>query len=266
LQISLRAIENTTQGAESTRQWQVIYGPAGYIQKEAARLTPYGWLVGYLIKTGSDTGRTFFAETTNRDLRPFAYLRFAEVKPEDRPAFHSLTTGAVLGRNAVLGPAAAGVYRPGIDIYNLIADRLLRLPGGAQPNDEQRKTFQYAWNNIGLNKPGERIRDSSDINEQISLLDTHIEVRVPIEIQLSASKGDVSSARGNIVVSCNDPAILAELKQLRESAIPSQAGSVPPEGLFSRAIPWKVVGVESDLKNVPQAQQRMPSPPGFPGG
>jgi hypothetical protein len=63
-------------------------------------------------------------------------------------------------------------------------------------------------------------------------------------------------------VSCTDPVLLAELKNLRGTADPKTATANPPAGLMGRVIPWRVVRIESDLAPVTVAPpQRMPGEP-----
>jgi hypothetical protein len=262
--VPLKAVEAATEGAG--RQWQVLFTAAGYIQKEQAQLTPYGWFVGHLSITGTEAGRNFISACSNRETRPYAVLDFAEIDAQHKAFLRPLTADAQKARTAVIGLRGEFAWRPGPEFYNYTADLLFALPGGARPSPQQSSSFRDAWDKVGIVRAGERLRDSTDLNEQLSFADSHIEIRVPIEIPISASKGEVKAARGRVVLVCKDPAILSELKRLRAEANPADSTPLPPKGLMDRIIPWRVLWIESDLKAIHVVQQRPGQSPGGPGG
>ena len=267
LLIPLRGVDSATAGTEGSagRQWQIEFSPAGYVDKEHTLLTSYGWYMLNLTFTGSNTGRQFMtACTTSRETRTGAFIELGNARPEDELFLRPLTTGSAQARSAVVGIAASNFFRPGPEFLDYTARKLFALPGGAEPDAEKMKIFQAAWNTVGIVKAGERLRDSTDINDQISFTDTTIEYRMPIEVPLPAAKGDSLAARGRLVMVCSDPAAVAEAKKLRSTAVASDATPMPHDGMSLKQIPWRVVRIESDLKPVrmEQRQQMGPPPPG----
>lgn len=259
IQVPLRAIESGGSGTEgSGRQWQIVFTQNGFIQKDQALLTPYGWYVAHLSITGGEFGRQFISACSNRELRLSAYLEFTRAKIEEQPELMPLTIAAFRARNAVLGVAAGSSWKPGNELYDATANRLFTLPAGAKPSEEQSKIFRYAWNTVGFVKAGERLRESSDLSDQLTFADSHIELRVPIEIPLSGTKGDFSAARGKLVLICNDLAIVEEVKRLRGSANPAQATAIPLEGISLKSVTWRALWVESDLKPIRVEQKQIP--------
>jgi hypothetical protein len=140
--------------------------------------------------------------------------------------------------------------------------------GGADPLPDQKKRFFESWKAQGLRAAGDRLKDvggnAIDKEDLITITESAVEVRVPVEIPISGS-GKVESARGRLVVVCTDPAVLAELKQLKASANPSQGTAVPSDELLRRKASWRVVRVESDMLPVIVSQPR-PGDPTLPGG
>jgi len=265
LQIPLRGFEG---GSDSGgRQWQVVLTPNGFIDKEKAKLTPYGWLVAHLGYTGSVTARQFIGACSGpREARCMAFLSFGSATPDDVRFYHSLTVDAAQARSSVVGLAAANFFAPGPEFLDRAANRLYALSGGERPDEARAKSFAQSWNSAGIVRPGERLRDSTDMNDFLSFTESTIFCRSPIEIPLSASKGDILAARGHIVLECTDPAIVAELNRLRASAKPSEGTSMPEEGLTLRTIPWRVTRIESDMKPVRMEMRQIPTPEGGPPG
>jgi hypothetical protein len=274
LAIPLKGLESSAATEGIGRQWQVLFTPGGYIQKEQAQLTSYGWHVMYLIGTGGAFGREFIDRCSIHDLRPSAFLDYTGAKIENNPVLRPLTQASEQARNAAFSVAAGSAWRPGTEIFNYTADRLFAGPGGSfdgiAPDERKRleETFRDAWKNVGIVKAGERLRDSADVNDQLRITATDIELSVPIEIPLTNTRGDIMAARGRLRLVCTDRALLAELKQLRESADLAQVSNVRPGSLANKAIPWKVLRVESDLKPIRMEMRPTPGggPPGGPGG
>ncbi|MDB5309552.1 MAG: hypothetical protein JWO38_3754 [Gemmataceae bacterium] len=275
--VALRGIETGTGEQAAGRQWQIMLTPAGYLAKQQARLTPYGWAVAQLEMSGSDFGRKFITiSSTARDARAFAYLEFA--RAETDPAFRPLTpTGQFVRAVSVGAPAGlasfglpvALAWLPGPPFAEITADRLFRLPGGGEPSVEQKQRFAFAWTTTGISRPGERLRDTTDVHEQLVLTDSAVEFRLPVEIPLPTPQGVTAAARGRVVIACTDPAVLAEVRKLRQSADPvNGVSSVFPESHL-KPITWKLVRIESDLQPVTIRPQGGPGggPPGAgPGG
>ena len=265
IHIPLRGVDSTA-GSEGGRQWQIEFSQAGYIDKEHGTLTPYGWYVLNLMITGSDVSRRFLAgSSTTREARTGVFLEFGPSKPEDLTFLNPMSVGAAQARAAVVGIVAANMWIPGPEFLNYSADKLFTLPGGGKPDAEKLKTFRSAWNSVGVVRAGERLRDTGDTNDLVSIGENAIEFRSPIEVPLPATKGDSIAARGRLILICDDPTAVAEAKKLRESADPSQGTSRPVEGMSLKEIPWRVVRIESDMKPVRQ-EQKGPGGPGGPGG
>jgi hypothetical protein len=91
--------------------------------------------------------------------------------------------------------------------------------------------------------------------------DKSIEVHVPLEIPLPATKGAITAARGRMVFECTTPGAVEEAKRLRESANPGQGSTIPPDDIRRKTFAWKLVRIESDLKRV-----QVDAGPGAPGG
>ena len=265
IHIPLKGVDSTA-GSEGGRQWQIEFSSAGYIDKEHGTLTPYGWYVLNLTITGGDVSRQFLAgSSTTREARTGVFLDFGPSKPEDLTFLNPMFTAAAQARAAVVGIVAANAWIPGPEFLNYTADKLFTLPGGAKPDAEKLKAFRSAWNSVGVVRAGERLRDSADTNDQVSFLPNAIEFRSPIEIPMLATKGDSVAARGRLILICDDPSIVAEVKKLRESADPSQGTTRPVDGMSLKQIPWRVLRIESDMKPVRQ-EQKGPGGPGGPGG
>ncbi|QJW98322.1 hypothetical protein [Frigoriglobus tundricola] len=269
--IPLKGVEGgvTGEGAAAGRQWAIIRPQSGgFFDSRGVTRTPYGWLVMYLEMDGAAFGKAFIAHlTAGPGAQAYAYRAF--VAPGgDREGW-----GAVaLDRNGLMqlafaGPAGVASLLAGqpadAGYAAYTANQFYKLPGGAEPSAEQKEQFATSWNRLGIRPAGDKLKDQSgaiDKEDAIAVTDTAIEVRVPIEIPL-LGKSEV--ARGRLVVACTDPALVAEMKQLRASADPKLATPSPTEDLSRRKVAWRVVRVESDLAPVSVAQ---PNPRGGPPG
>jgi hypothetical protein len=257
--VPLRGVEGAAAGTDAGgRQWQVYLTPSGFIEKERARLTPYGWFVANLNYSGADAARRFLTISSSREGRCMVYTEFGSPPASDLEFFRPLLIPDTQTRSAVTGATAAYAFRPGDEFLNRAAKGFYRLPGGAEPNAERLAAFSRAWNDTGIVKAGERLRESTDLNDLLLVSDTAITYRSPIEVPLVATRGEVIAARGGIVFECTDPAVLAEAKRLREEANPA-IGTDMPEGLSLREFSWKVVRIESDMKPI---RMEMKTPPG----
>jgi hypothetical protein len=263
MQVSIQGVESAagTDGPAG-RQWKVVYDASGFVQREQARITPYGWLVNKLEITGGDYGRQFISLSSHsRDARLAAYLEYTAGRTD--PFLRPITQGGQTARLAVVGTTAGLAWSPGPEFFDHTADRLFTLPGGGRPSPEQMKTFRAAWNGIGIVPAGGRLSNSPDTHIQLTFPNKSVEVRVPTEIPMSSLKNELSAARGRVIVVCSDPAVAAELDRLREAANPDEGTIMPSDDIRRRTIPWTVVRVESDLQKV---TSQMPGPPGGPPG
>ena len=257
--VPLRGTEAAAGDAPAGRQWQVFHSPAGYVQANEARLTSYGWFVSGLERQGDTFARQFLQAARGRGVRPYAYVDFAGVGSD--PAFRALGAPGQLSRALAVGPtggAAAGMalpvafmWSPGRGVYEETAGRLFRKPGGAAPSADEAKTFVAAWDTTGVEPAGSRLKESTDVHVLTTITDDAVELRVPVEIPLPMPAGrfEPTVARGRLVVTCTDPAALAELKRLRAEADPAAATAAPTIDR-PKSYPWKVVRIESDLRPI----------------
>lgn len=271
VRVGLRGSEGGVAGDVAVgRQWQVVQKPSGFIVPEQVRLTPYGFKVFELQRQGGAVARQFLSDARERFARPYAYLFYARVTDPD-PAFNLLSVAGRLGWRLAPGvPTGAGVVLAvpasvplpvGPEVYQASAKRLFRLPGGADPSARQLDEFAEAWARFGLEPAATRLKESPDVHDLMTVTDDYLEVRVPVEIPLPSSRA-TTSALGRLVVRCTEPSLIAELKSLRESAVPDRASTTPPPG-EPKLYPWTVVRVESDLKGVavkPPEGQGSPGP------
>lgn len=265
IQVGMRGMDGGPEGGG--RQWQIHFTSAGFIQGDMVSITPYGWYVGQLGRLGGEFGRRFIAASSNRESRPYAFLDFTQANPNDSEFLRPLTLDSQRARNVVVSVAAGIAWKPGPAVYDYTADLLFTLPGGEKPNDDLKKAFRTAWDKMGIVKSGERLMQSPDQNDHLTITDSQIEIQIPIEIPTNNTRGDISAARGRLVIVCTDPSVVTEARRLRESANPAQTTATPPEGLTTKTIPWKVIRIESDMKKVEQrAPGGGPGAPGSPEG
>jgi hypothetical protein len=264
INVPLRGME-ASGGAESLgRQWGVTLLPNGYIVPDKRLLTRYGWLVEALEVSGGRYGSQFVANVGTGPIG-LAYAYHGMVRPNSNIRYWDTSIQTILPRCAVTG--GLGILHPITDDYQaFFRDQFFKLPGGGEPSAELKRQFKIIWDTIGLLPPGGRLRNSPDTNPLVKFTDAGVEVSVPCELPSPGVGGDLSAARARIVVVCNDPALVAELKRLRDEANPGSGTSVPPEDIRQRDFKWRVVRIESDLIKVQAAQGRPGEPPMPPGG
>ncbi len=258
--IPLKGIDGVSgaEGGGGARQWMVVRPPsAGFIDQRNATRTQYGWLLLVLEVDGGAFAKGFVSHLApGPSSHTYAYRAFV-VPGGDRPGWGAVATDPVL-QFAFAAPAGA-LGDAGYADY--MANQFYKLPGGGEPSSEQKARFAASWSAQGVRPGGEKLKDPTgtaiDKEDVITLTDTAVEVRVPVEIPLL---GKTEVARGRVVVICTDPALLAELKQLKASANPGQGTASPPEDMVRRKAAWRVVRIESDLAPVNIVQQ------GGPGG
>ncbi|HYH65444.1 MAG TPA: hypothetical protein VD866_12180 [Urbifossiella sp.] len=262
LQFNLRGVD-AAPGSEGSggRQWQVVATPNGFL-REQPKLTPYGWLVGDVQNSGRNFTYEFMAMARERGLRPYAALVHADLFKE--PELRMITADGGAARLAAVGAPAGLFWQIPDQMYTVTAAKMFRLPGNKQPDAAYAKQFLNVWNAGGFVPAGQRLRNSPDVNDLMTFTDTAVEVRVPVELPMESKKADMA-ARGRIVAVCTDPALLAELKQLRESADPAAGVTEPPKPLMlQRRLPWRLDRIESDLR--PEQPRQAEGGPGAPGG
>lgn len=245
--VGLRGFEGGAgpDGGGAGRQWMIVPAQKGYVQPEQVALTPYGWMLWNMEQRAASYGRDFIAAAAaGPGSQVFAYLGFVRggSSPIEwlRVPLTAQTRAAIAGGPSVL-------FVPPADYQSSLTDSFFKLPGGATPTADQKTRFLAAWNTSGIAAPGTRLRNSLDTNDLISVTDTAVEVRVPVEIPLPGSDGELAAARGRLVVVCTDPAVMARLKELKASANPDTASAIPPEDLRRETYNWKIARLETDL-------------------
>ena len=176
------------------------------------------------------------------------------VKPDGDVRYWQTALLTTPGRLGVTGGLAAVVPHTKEFQAFSFPDQFFKLPGGRDPSPEQRAQFKTIWENAGLLPSGGRLRNSTDKQAHLTVTDSAIEVRVPCELPLPGVDAN-AAARGRVVVVSTDPALLAELKQLRAEAKPDDGTTMPAEELFRRDFKWRIVRIESDLVRVVMQQR-----------
>ena len=129
--------------------------------------------------------------------------------------------------------------------------------------DASREDFLFCWNNIGSGKiavAGRHLTNSTDKNSRLRFLNDRVEVWVPIELKVLRASGPNAAALGRLVMTLDDPKIIAELAEARGIGSNGEKSADFPKAL-QKTCPWKVTRLESNLKVI-----RAPSGGGGPGG
>ena len=284
LEIPLKGSEGLI-GAEGggVRQWFVQTNPQnGLVQIKSSTLTRYGWRVNELEMSGAEFGRSFIVGVRNGpESYPLLYQLM--VHPTADREFWARVPFLfhVWGRHLRV-PAAAVAHTPDYIAHRW--DQLLRMPNGEKATEEARRRFDdlrpkflTIWNTLGILGPGRpnggRLPNNEviDAHALVTVTDAAVEVRVPCEIPSLGGGGELAaSARGRVVVLCDDKGVLAELKRLREEARGGNETSAQPPDFGKHQYRWRVVAIESDMQEVRPAPQGpeglMPPPPPGTGG
>ncbi|MBA4062618.1 MAG: hypothetical protein C0501_02710 [Isosphaera sp.] len=264
VEIPLRGLERTARAEGAAgREWMVGLTPNGYVAREKVTLTPYGWRVFELEQLGGAVGREF-VQRSGGGVGARAYLYQTLVNPEPLPPAAAQGASLLL---AVLRPLTrldptVLLFTPDYPAH--MQNEFVRLPGGGDPPTDKKAQFARQWSEFGLFLPGRRLQgnDKIDAGDLLSVTDAAVEVRVACEVPVPAAGGGSGAARGRLVVRCADPAVVSELKALRDQAKPGEGTATPPDEFGKKQVPWRVVRVESDLHEV-----RVERPgPGGPGG
>lgn len=256
--IPLRGVETTSSAEGGARQWLIVPVQNGYISRTSTTLTPYGWLVADLHHSGGLFGKNFLEKLgSGTQMYPFVYHDM--IGPPDKRPFWLSVGESALARVALSGAVGAFVPYYTEQYADYFRNQFFKLPGGAEPTSEQKQRFNYSWTNYGLVPSGARLRNSPDTNDYTVITDKSVEVYIPCELPFPSAEGSSSAARCRIVVSCEDPGVLEELKQLRAEANPDQATQTPPESFGTRNFPWRVVRLETDLNVITLSSRQDPS-------
>jgi len=243
------------------RQWAVTFQPGQkfFLQDKVLR-TAYGWRIAELERSAEITAQRFVTDA-GRDVSTRAFLYQQQITPT--PDVKLLEKAVVASHARLWSFDFPLAFTMSADYTPYIQNQFLRLPGGNEPTPEMKELFLRTWLENGLLLPGRRIKENekTDTSSFLTVTDTAIEVRVPCEVPLY---GSGTAARGRLVLVCTEPDVLAELKSLRAAAKPNEGTASPPDTFGKRAIRWRVVRVESDMKEV--KVQPGPGGPGGPGG
>ena len=268
IQVQLKGFEGVTE-AGGGRQWMVVLPQSGvFIAQDQVTRTPYGWLLLLLEVDGAGFAKEFVGNLAGgATLYPYLYRGYIE--PKGNKQTWATISGTTNLRIAIGGGLGIGVPH-GTGYTDYMEKQFFRLPRGANPTDAQRDAFLKNWYALGAVPAGTRLKDQSgnivDKENIITVTDTAVEVRFPLELPLLGTAGKLESARGRLVVQTTDKELLDELKQLRAAADPAKGTAEFPEQLRRRKpVPWRVVRIESDLAPVSVAPQGGPGGPGGPG-
>lgn len=269
LVVPFKGVEGVTgpEGGGGGRQWMIAWAPGGsFFDTSRVSRTEYGWLLAALESDGGAFGKGFVLHLgAGPNGHPFAYRGF--IAPGGEPA----AWGPVaFDRVAQLGfSAPARVVFGDAGYADYMANHFYKREGGADASPDYKARFFASFNTQGVRPAGDRLKDASgapvDKEDFIAVTDQAVEVRVPVEIPILGT-GKVEAARGRLLVTCTDPALLAELKRLKAAANPAMGLPTMPESVagWTKRVTWRVVRVESDMVPV-NAAPRGRGGPGGPG-
>jgi hypothetical protein len=273
--ITLKGAEGVTaaEGGGGGRQWSINRPQGGgFIDQTKATRTPYGWLLvimEVLPQGGAAFGANFVKHVATTGPTNHVYNYRAFVAPGgDGQGWEAVAADPTgLSQFAFAVPTQA-MGDAGYADY--MANHFYKGRNGVEPTPEQKARFFTSWNTFGIRPAGDKLKDSGggpiDKETDITLTETAVQMRVPIEIPLLGTSGKHEVARGRVVVECADPKLVAELKQLKAEANPAAGTSSPTEEMMRRKFAWRVVRIESDMAPVNIIPPGGPGAPGGPGG
>lgn len=262
LNIALRGTEGITGAEGGTRQWMIVPPRNGFVARDQIALTPYGWAVSDLHYSGAQYGKQVLdtIEKSGTWVHPLVYHE--QIADTAKLPFWTALGQTTPARVAVAGGIANLAPFYTADYTHYIRNEFFRLPGGGKPSNEQQMIFADSWNTYGLVRPGSRLKNSPDTNERVVITDRAVEVHVPCELPFKSTEMSNVAARCRLVVTSSDPALLAELRQLRAAADPNQASVTPPDNFRKRDFRWRVARLETDLQRVEASLRPIPGSPG----
>jgi hypothetical protein len=286
IEIPMKGLEtqNPNSKAAGGREWMLAIPGSGVFAQDRSLRTPYGWMLETLERSGNEYGKDFMAATgpgmathvfADPSLRrftngfgvgpnafPIAYHRM--IAPESRKDYWESAVDASFGRWALCGGLAAIAPFRTSESSKYLEDSFFKLPGGDEPTLEQKNQFRKAWNTLGLIPPGSRMRNNPDRYSTLAVKEQVIEVQLPCELPLPGE--EVTGIRCRLVITCNEPAVLEELKRFRDSAKSDTETLSPPDSMRYRKFNWRIVRLESDLRPFVAAQPQRPGTPSGGGG
>ena len=261
LNLSLKGVDPEAGSESVGREWIFMVPASGYFIPDECTRTAYGWLLDSLEQSGLGFGSRFFKEF---GFGPYfySYAYHKLIGPESKRAFW-----AELGLNSPVRIAVAGgpmEIAPFVtpEYTKFFRDDFFKLPGGAEPSVEQKNLFKRSWETLGIATPGSRLKNSPDKHSLMRITDTAIEVRLPGELPVPGQEG--KAARCKLVVVCNDPSVLAEVKRLRSEANPKESTLTPPMTLQNKDYQWRIARLETDMIPISSAPSRTGGSPGGP--
>jgi hypothetical protein len=201
----------------------------GFIDETRAARTPYGWLLQLLEESGSSFGKFYIGQVlAGPSTHAYTYRAFVAEKGDAR--WVEVARDPLM-RLAFAAPMAIAFPN---DYQNYIDNHFFKLPHGAEPQQTTKDQFKTSWNTVGIRPTGEKLKgpDGGPIDKEsiLTVTDTAVEVRVPIEIPVFTGSGEIKHAHGHVVVECKDPAVLEMLKRYKASADPAKGThELPPE-------------------------------------
>ncbi len=268
LQIPLKGIDGVTEtGVNAGRQWMIVRPPTGgFIQQEKAERTEYGWLVAFMEIDGTN-----FAK---------GYIEHSMAGPQSHPMlYHAFVApnGDLMGWTDVIRKAISfrdfrafalfagfgihlGAEGKASDAADFYSKKFFKLLGGSEPSDIQKAKFATSWNTLGLLDAGTRLRDGNggvaDRESVLRITETAVEVHVPVELPQLTTAGKLETARGRLVVVCENPKVLEELRNRRQAAATEKPTNTPSDDILrGTPIRWRIDRLESDLTPVNIAQK-----------
>ena len=254
------------QHALNTQQeltWQIRLPAQGFVH--SAKLTNYGFLIRDMETTATalvyqDMLPLFGVIGQNAVLVP----AFAEPMTNAPHGLKLMQHG--IGRVAAMG-GPGFIYPEPKDYEEQIAMRFFTPTDRSDPSRErlQRDQFLSVWRAGRITPPGSIITENRDTGPILTIPDTLAELRMPIELQLPNGATAQTGARGAVVLICDNPTFLLKLKEARVAAASESPMEMQDRTLKFETIPWKIVRIESDMKQV-QKKQPQSAPGGGPPG
>ena len=251
------------------RRWMVVAGKEGFVRGQ--RLTPYGWLVGGVEKSGQQFTASFMTTLSAPGASNFALMAYV-LPGSDFDAvgrFTAAMNSSMVGRSAVAGPLGLFPALPP-DAEPALAGLFAR-PDSKPLTDAERRLFREAWASPQrITPPGVSLKTNADSATQLLLGEGTVSLVQSAEVVLSQEGQAPPTARAKLLLSVPAAAaaeLAAELGRLRDESASAPRTAAPPKSLETpRFAPWRVARIVSDLKAVPVAREGPGGPPGGGGG